>query len=403
MTEDRMALVELAEKYADGDLLRELGLLVLQRLMEAEADGRCGAGLHERSPERANHRNGYRGRTLQTRLGTLELKIPKLRTGSYFPSFLEPRKASEQALVAVVQEAYVKGISTRKVDDLVQAMGMTGISKGQVSRLCAEPDERVEAFLNRQIGGQWPYLWLDATYVKSRDRGTVDSQAVVVAVAVNAEGRRETLGMAVGPAETEAFWTDFLRGLMRRGLAGVRLVISDAHEGLKQAIAKAVGATWPRCRVHFMRNALAHAPRRQHPMVAAVIRTAFVQEDQIRARTQWRETADKLRGRFAKLAALMDDAEDDVLAFMGFPKEHWPQLASTNPLERLNKEIKRRSRVVGIFPNNAAIVRLVGTLLAEQTDEWQVTRRYMSQESLARLISPDNPQAQALLEDQQAA
>jgi len=403
MTEDRMALVELAEKYADGDLLRELGQLVLQRLMEAEADGRCGAGLHERSPDRVNHRNGYRERALETRLGTLDLKIPKLRTGSYFPSFLEPRKASEQALVAVVQEAYVKGISTRKVDDLVQALGMTGISKSQVSRLCAELDERVEAFLNREINGQWPYLWLDATYVKSRERGAVDSQAVVVAVAVNAEGRRETLGMAVGPAETEAFWTDFLRGLMRRGLSGVRLVISDAHEGLKQAIGKVIGATWQRCRVHFMRNALAHVPRRQHQMLAAVIRTAFVQEDQAQARGQWRETADKLRGRFPKLAALMDDAEDDVLAFMGFPKEHWPQLASTNPLERLNKEIKRRSRVVGIFPNNAAIVRLVGTLLAEQTDEWQVTRRYMSQESLARVISPDNPQAQALLEDQQAA
>lgn len=403
MTEDRMALVELAEKYADGDLLRELGQLVLQRLMEAEADARCGAGLHERSPERVNHRNGYRERTLETRLGTLDLKIPKLRSGSYFPSFLEPRKASEQALVAVVQEAYVKGISTRKVDDLVQALGMTGISKSQVSRLCAELDERVEAFLNREIRGQWPYLWLDATYVKSRERGTVDSQAVVVAVAVNAEGRRETLGMAVGPAETEAFWTDFLRGLMRRGLSGVRLVISDAHEGLKQAIAKVVGATWQRCRVHFMRNALAHVPRRQHQMVAAVIRTAFVQEDQAQARAQWRETADKLRERFPKLSALMDGAEDDVLAFMGFPKEHWPQLASTNPLERLNKEIKRRSRVIGIFPNNAAIVRLVGTLLAEQTDEWQVTRRYMSQESLARVISPHDAQVQALLEDQQAA
>ena len=401
MTEDRMALVQLAEKYADGDLLRELGQLVLQRLMEAEADARCGAGLHERSPERVNHRNGYRERAFETRLGTLDLKIPKLRSGSYFPSFLEPRKASEQALVAVVQEAYVKGISTRKVDDLVQALGMTGISKSQVSRLCAELDERVAAFLNREIRGQWPYLWLDATYVKSRERGSVDSQAVVVAVAVNAEGRRETLGMAVGPAETEAFWTDFLRGLMRRGLSGVRLVISDAHEGLKQAIAKVVGATWQRCRVHFMRNALAHVPRRQHQMVAAVIRTAFVQEDQAQARAQWRETADKLRERFPKLSALMDAAEDDVLAFMGFPKEHWPQLASTNPLERLNKEIKRRSRVIGIFPNNAAIVRLVGTLLAEQTDEWQVTRRYMSQESLARVVSPESTQAQ--LPDQRAA
>lgn len=219
MTEDMMALIRLAAKYADGDLLREPGQLVLQRLMEAEAEARCGAGLHARSPGRVNHRNGYRTRMLETRLGTLDLKIPKLRSGSYFPSFLEPRKASEQALVAVVQEAYVKGISTRKVDDLVQALGMTGISKSQVSWLCVELDERVEAFLSREIRGRWPYLWLDATYMKSRERGSVESQAVVVAVALNAEGRRETLGMVVGPAETVAFWTDFLRGLMRRGLS----------------------------------------------------------------------------------------------------------------------------------------------------------------------------------------
>jgi transposase-like protein len=401
MTEDSMALLQLAEKHADGDLLRELGQLILQRLMEAEAETLCGAARHERSAERVNRRNGYRERELETRLGTLELRIPKLRTGSYFPSFLEPRKASEQALVAVVQEAYVKGISTRKVDDLVQALGMTGISKSQVSRLCAELDERVEAFLSRPLSGSWPYLWLDATYLKSRQNGPVQSKAAVVAVGVNAEGRRETLGMAVGPAETTAFWTDFLRGLVRRGLGGVRLVISDAHEGLKQAVARVFGASWQRCRVHFLRNALAHVPRRQHQMVAAAIRTAFVQDDAAQAHGQWREVADKLRGRFPKLSALMDEAEDDVLAFMAFPKEHWPQLASTNSLERLNKEIKRRSRVVGIFPNDAAIVRLIGTLLAEQTDEWQVTRRYMSQESLARVINPDA--AQALLEEKQAA
>jgi putative transposase len=396
MTEDRMALIELAEKHADGDLLRELGQLVLQRLMDAEAEQRCGAGLHERSMERVNQRNGYRERSLETRLGTLDLKIPKLRTGSYLPSFLEPRKAAEQALVAVVQEAYVKGISTRKVDDLVQAMGMSGISRSQVSRLCAELDERVETFLQRPLSGQWAYVWLDATYLKSRERGPVSNQAVVAAVGVNSEGRRETLGMAVGPAETEAFWSDFLRGLVRRGLSGVRLVISDAHEGLKQAIAKVMDTSWQRCRVHFMRNALAHVPRKQHSMVAAVIRTAFVQENPAEARRQWRETADKLRERFANVADLMDQAEDDVLAFMHFPKEHWPQLASTNSLERLNKEIKRRSRVVGIFPNNAAIMRLVGTLLAEQTDEWQVTRRYMSQETLARVLCTDEKQAHLL-------
>lgn len=401
MTEDRMALLELAEKHADGDFLRELGQFVLQRLMEAEAEGRCGAGLHERSAERVNRRNGYRERTLETRIGTMELRIPKLRSGSYLPSFLDARKSSEKALVAVVQEAYLKGVSTRKVDDLVQALGMTGISKSQVSRLCGELDERVQAFLERELRGAWPYLWLDATYLKSRDGGRVVTKAVVVAVGVNAEGRREVLGLAVGPAETEGFWREFLRSLTRRGLAGVQLVVSDAHEGLKKAAAKVLSATWQRCRVHFMRNALGYVPRRQHQMVAAVIRTAFVQENQEQAQAQWRETADKLRERFPRLGELMDEAEDDVLAYMAFPKEHWPQLGSTNPLERLNKEVKRRARVVGIFPNDAAIVRLVGALLDEQTDEWQVTRRYMSREVLAKLINPNAEQA--LLEDRQAA
>lgn len=401
MAEDRMALLELAEQHADGDFLRELGQFALQSLMEFEAEGRCGAARHARSAERVNHRNGYRERTLDTRIGTLELRIPKLRSGSYFPSFLEPRKGSEQALVAVVQEAYLKGVSTRKVDDLAQALGMTGISKSQVSRLCSELDERVHAFLSRELTGRWPYLWLDATYLKARDGGRVVNKAAVIAVGVNAEGRREVLGLAVGPAETEAFWKDFLRSLVQRGLAGVQLVVSDAHEGLKKAAAKVLSATWQRCRVHFMRNALAHVPRRQHQMVAAVIRTAFVQESRAEARGQWRETADKLRGQFPRLAELMDEAEDDVLAHMAFPKEQWPQIASTNPLERVNKEIKRRSRVIGIFPNDAAIVRLVGALLDEQTDEWQVTRRYMRRETLAKLIDPDNPQA--LLEARRAA
>lgn len=396
MTEDRMALLELAEKHADGDFLRELGQWTLQRLMDLEAQALCGAGPHERSDDRVNQRNGYRPRQLETRIGTLDLKIPKLRHGSYLPTFLNPRKASEQALVAVVQEAYVKGISTRKVDDLVQAMGMTGISKSQVSRLCKELDEQVEVFLNRRLEGAWPYLWLDATYLKSRENGQVVSRALVIAVGVNDSGRREVLGLAVGPAETESFWTEFLRSLVKRGLSGVRLVISDAHEGLKNAVAKTVTATWQRCRVHFMRNALAHVPRRQHQMVAAVIRTAFVQENHTEARNQWRETADKLRGRFPKLGELMDQAEEDVLAFMHFPKEHWPQLASTNTLERLNKELKRRSRVIGIFPNDAAIIRLLGTLMAEQTDEWQVTRRYMAVDTLARVINRKHQEAQLL-------
>ena len=368
MTDDRMALQALLEKHGDGDVVRETLEFVLQRLMELEAEIRCGAGKHERSEDRTNHRNGYRERTLDTRAGALNLRIPKLRSGSYFPSFLEPRKLAEQALVAVVQEAWVKGVSTRKVDDLVQAMGMTGISKSQVSRLCMELDERVSAFLSRDIEGRWPYLWLDATYVKSRESGRVTTRAVVVAVGVNEEGRREVLGLSVGPAETEAFWTEFLRDLNRRGLQDVKMVVSDAHQGLKKSIAKILGSTWQRCRVHFMRNVLAHVPRKQHQGVAAMVRASFYQEDQASARAFWRETSDRLRPAMPKVSELMDEAEDDVLAFMDFPKEHWPQLASTNTLERLNKEIKRRSRVVGIFPNDASSVRLVGALLAEQTD-----------------------------------
>jgi putative transposase len=389
VAEDRTALLELVEKYADADLFRELGQYALQRLMEMEAEQIVGAGHHERSEERTTHRNGYRDRRLETRLGTMNLKIPKLRSGTYFPSFLEPRKMSEQALVAVVQEAYVKGVSTRKVDDLVQALGMSGISKSQVSKLCSELDERVQNFLKRELIGQWPYVWLDATYLKSRENGHVVTRALVEAVGVNQEGRREILGLACGPAETEAFWTEFLRSLAARGLTGVRLVISDAHQGLKNATAKVLGATWQRCRVHFMRNALAYVPKSQNQMVAAVIRTAFVQPTREEAVAQWRETADRLRERFEKLGALMDEAEADVLAFMGFPKDHWKKIASTNPLERVNKEIKRRSNVVGIFPNDAAIMRLVGALIVEQNEEWHLTRRYMSNESLAKVIKPD--------------
>jgi len=392
VTEENMALLELAEKHSSGEFLKELGQWTLQRLMELEADQECGAERHERSPDRVNRRNGYRDRDLETRLGTLELRIPKLRAGSYYPSFLEPRKAAEQALVAVVQEAYIKGVSTRSVDDLVKALGMAGISKSQVSRLCADLDARVKKLV---------YLWLDATYLKSREDGQVESTAVVVAVGANAEGRREVLGLACGPAETEAFWTVFLRDLVKRGLSGVVLVISDAHQGLKKAIAKVLGATWQRCRVHFMRNALALVAQRQHQMVAALIRTAFVQENSKEAHRQWRQNADTLRRRFSKLAELMDEAEEDVLAFMAYPREHWPQLASTNTLERVMKEIKRRSNVVGIFPNDAAILRLVGTLLIEQTDEWQVTRRYMSSESIAKVLGTDK--AVALIESNDVA
>lgn len=282
------------------------------------------------------------------------------------------------------------GVSTRSVDDLVKAMGMSGISKSQVSRLCADIDERVHAFLERPIEGEWPYLWIDATYVKVREAGRIVSVAVIIAVAVNTEGRREVLGMAVGPSEAEPFWTKFLRTLTRRGLRGVKLVISDAHEGLKAAAAKVLSATWQRCRVHFMRNALAHVSKGQREMVAAAIRTAFVQEDHEAAVAQWRQVADSLRPRFDKLAELMDQAEQDVLAFMTFPKDHRTKIHSTNPLERLNKEVKRRTNVVGIFPNEAAVTRLVGAILAEQNDEWAVCRRYMTLETLAQISHPQD-------------
>ncbi|MBB86028.1 MAG: IS256 family transposase [Xanthomonadales bacterium] len=382
MTDDRMALRALLEKGSDAELLHEMVSYVTQRLMDFEVENLCGAGFNQRSDERSNHRNGYRQRRWETRAGAIDLKIPKLRKGSYFPAFLEPRKTSEKALVAVIQEAYVAGVSTRSVDDLVQAMGMTGISKSQVSRLCEEIDERVQAFLNRPLEGEWPYLWIDATYVKQRQAGRIVSVATIVAVAVNTDGRREVLGMGVGPSEAEPFWTEFLRSLTDRGLRGVRLIISDAHEGLKAAAAKVLGSTWQRCRVHFMRNALAHVPKKQQAAVATMIRTAFAQESETEAHEQWRHVADQLRAKLPKLAKLMDEAENDVLAYRGFHPDHRNQIHSTNPLERLNGEIKRRTRTVGIFPNEAAIYRLVGALLLEQNDEWQVSRRYMSAESL---------------------
>jgi putative transposase len=385
MTKPSMSLAELSEKGADGDFLREMIQFVAQRLMEMDVEGLCAAGYGQRHPERANSRNGYRERGWETRAGTVELQIPKLRKGSYFPGFLEPRRTAEKALAAVIQEAYIQGVSTRSVDELVKAMGMSGISKSQVSRLAAEIDERVNAFLNRPLEGDWPYLWIDATYVKVRQAGRIVSVAVIIAVAVNTEGTREVLGMAVGPSEAEPFWSEFLRSLMRRGLRGVKLVISDAHEGLKAAAAKVLKATWQRCRVHFIRNALAHAGKGQRQMVLALINTVFAQDSADTAVAQWRAVADQLREKFPKLAALMDTAESEVLAFMSFPKAHRLQIHSTNPLERVNAEVKRRTDVVGIFPNDAAIVRLVGALLLEQNDEWQLQRRYMQLEGLQSL------------------
>ena len=386
MTAETMNLQTLLEKTSDPDFLREMISFTAQRLMALEVEALTGAEPGARTADRLNHRNGYRDRDWETRAGTVELRIPKLRKGSYFPAFLEPRRMSEKALTAVIQEAYVQGVSTRSVDDLVQAMGMSGISKSQVSRLCGEIDEKVQTFLNRPLEGGWPYVWLDATYVKVRQGGRIVSVAVTIAIGVNDDGRREVLGMAVGCSEAETFWTEFLRTLARRGLRGIKLVISDAHEGLKAAIARVLNATWQRCRVHFMRNLLAHAGRNDRRIAAAFIGTIFAQEDKTAARIQWRKVVNQMKPSLPKLAAFMDEAEDDVLAYMHFPAAHWVKLHSTNPIERPNGEIKRRTNVVGIFPNEEAIVRLVGAILLEQNDEWAVQRaRYMTLETIAPL------------------
>ena len=387
--EMRMALDALlckAQAGGDVDFLREGVRVLSEALMELEVTRHVGAERHERTPERTGQRNGYREREWDTRVGTVELRVPRVRDGSYFPSLLDPRKRAERALVAVVQEAYVQGVSTRRVDELVQALGIGGISKSQVSRLCQALDAEVERFRTRPLVGPYPYVWLDATYLKVRDQGRVVSRAVVIAVAVRATGEREVLGLDVGPSEDGAFWLQFLRSLVARGLAGVRLVVSDAHQGLKGAIAAVLqGAAWQRCRVHFVRNALGLVPKSAAQMVAATIRTVFSQPDTAMAREQWRKVADGFRTRHPRLAALLDDAEPDVLAYLAFPPEHWRQIWSNNPIERLNREVKRRTDVVGIFPNDAAVTRLVGAILAEQHDEWQVARRYLSAESLAKL------------------
>lgn len=391
-------LLRKAQSEADTDYLRDGVRVLSQALMELEVSQHLGAERHERTGSRSGQRNGYRERGWDTRVGSIELRVPRVRDGSFFPSLLEPRKRAERALVAVVQEAYVQGVSTRRVDDLVKALGMEGISKSQVSRLCADLDAEVERFRNRRLEGPYPYVWLDATYVKVREGGRVVSQAIVIAIGVRASGEREVLGCDVGPSEDGAFWTAFLRGLVARGLSGVQLVVSDAHQGLKSAIAAVLGgASWQRCRVHFVRNALALVPKAAGQMVAATIRTVFAQPDPATARETWRRVADGFRPRYPRLAALLDEAEADVLAYLAFPSAHWKQIWSNNPLERLNKEVKRRTDVVGIFPNTAAVVRLVGAVLAEQHDEWQVSRRYLSAESLAPLVLPAASAPPALL------
>lgn len=385
----RMALGELlrkAQAERDADFLREGVRVLSQALMDLEVTQHVGAERYERVAERTGQRNGYRERTWDTRVGTIDLRVPRVRDGSFFPSLLDPRKRAERALVAVVQEAYVQGISTRRVDNVVQALGLQGVSKSQVSRLCQDLDAEVERFRTRRLGGPYPYVWLDATFVKVREQGRVVSQAVVLATGVKASGEREVLGLDVGPSEDGAFWVQFLRGLVARGLAGVQLVISDAHEGLKDALRAVLqGASWQRCRVHFIRNALAYVPRSAAPMVAATIRTVFVQPDATGAHEQWHRVVETLRARFPRLVALLEAAEADVLAYLAFPRAHWTKIWSNNPLERLIKEVKRRTDVIGIFPNTAAVVRLVGAVLAELHEEWQVGRRYLSMESLTKL------------------
>ncbi len=392
MTDLSMALAELLGKYKtdkDEDVLREGVKLLAKELMELEVSEKTGASRYERRSERRTYRNGYREREWDTRVGTIPLRIPKLRSGSYFPSLIEPRRRAERAVVAVIQEAYVHGVSTRKVDDLVRALGMDGISKSEVSRLCGELDEAMQRFRDRPLVDEYPYVWLDGKGIKVRHDGRVTNQVAVVAVGVNRDGQREVLGFDVGPAESHDFWLAFLRGLVKRGLRGTKLVISDAHEGLKQAIAEVfAGGSWQRCRVHFMRNLLALVPKRGQSVVAAWVRTIFAQPDAEAAHEQLEKVASALEPKLPRVAELLRDAQDDVLAYMVFPPSHWRQLHSTNPLERLNREIGRRSDVVTIFPNTNAALRLLSAVLEEQQDEWLAApRRYFSIESMAQIYA----------------
>ncbi len=383
MVKESVDLLELLRKQADGadlDFLREAVAVLAQAVMDAEVSAQIGAGHGERSETRLTRRNGYRPRRWDTRVGTIELGIPKLREGSYFPSLLEPRRRSERALVSVVTQAYVEGVSTRRVDALVRSLGCDGISKSQVSRICAELDEVVSSFLERPLdSGPYRYLWLDALTQLVREEGRVVQVSVVVATAVNASGKRELLGIDVGTSEDGAFWLSFLRGLVARGLSGVELVTSDAHQGLREAIATVfAGASWQRCRTHFMRNLLTRVPKSAEKLVATTVRTIFEQSTAAAVQAQHARVVEQLAERFPAAAALLADAGPEVLAFTAFPVQHWQQVWSNNPLERLNKEIRRRTNVVGIFPNRAAVVRLVGAVLAEQHDEWAEGRRYMT-------------------------
>lgn len=393
MTTASLALIAHLRKLGlelDQDFLQHGLQLLSQWVMEQEVTQQIGAAKHERTPSRHTQRNGYRERTWETRVGELELRIPKLRQGSYFPSLLEPRRRAEKALLAVVQQAYVDGVSTRKLDELVQALGLHGIDKSRVSRICHELDAVVQQFRERPLTGVYPYVWLDALYLKVRVNHRIVNQALVIAIGVRATGEREILGFALGASEEAACWTEFLRSLARRGLSGVQLVVSDSHEGLKHAIAQVLtGAVWQRCRVHFMRNLLAHIPQADKAAVAAVVRTIFAQPERSSARQQLAEVVARMAPRWPKAAQLLAAAEDDILAYMSFPKEHWTRIYSTNLLERLNKEIKRRTNVVGVFPDGASVLRLVGAILLEIADDWELERRYFSLASMHQLIDPN--------------
>jgi len=392
MTKPTIAFLEYLRNTGvdlDSDFLRESIVLLTRLLMEAEVSEQIGAERYERSEGRQDHRNGYRERNWETRVGDIPVRIPKLRRGSYFPSFLEPRRRAERALIAVIQSAYVQGVSTRKVDDLVQALGLAGVDKSKVSRICKELDEAVTAFRNRPLEKEYPYLWLDGLYLKVRQNHRIVNMAVVIAIGVRESGERDILAVDLGASEEGAFWTEFLRSLVTRGLNGVQLVISDAHKGLKEAIATVLtGATWQRCRVHFMRNVLAHIPKRDKSMVAAALRTIFAQPNQEAARQQLSEVAQAMGERWPKAADVLLAGEEDVLSYMTFPPEHWTRIYSTNPLERLNREVKRRTNVVGIFPDADAVLRLVGSVLIEVHEEWQTGRRYFSLESMRKLKGP---------------
>ena len=395
MTTPTMDALDIMRKHAedaDVDFLRETLQVVLHAVMDADVSQQIRADLHEHAADRTTYRNGYRPRRWDTRTGTIDLRIPKLREGSYLPAFLEPRRRSEQALLAVIQQAYVEGVSTRRVEDLVQALGCDGISKSQVSRICEALDEQVRTFRERPLDqGPYPYIWLDALTQKVREGGRVVNIAVVVATAVNARGQREILGLDTGASEDGAFWLSFLRSLAARGLSGVQLVVSDAHQGLKDAIAAVFsGASWQRCRTHFMTNLLTRVPKAAQPMVGTIVRSMFEQPSAEEVWAQQARVVEQLASRFPDAARMLADAAPEVLAFAAFPQQHWRKIRSNNPQERLNLEIRRRTDVVGIFPNRAAVLRLVGAVLAEQHDEWLVGRRYLADESL-RLVTGASP------------